>query len=61
MNRSEHYKSDEYEKDSPDVKGITRADAATRNNNEIRHETWNEINSNMLKIIQEKKYEWEKT
>jgi len=61
MNRSEHYKSDEYEKENPDFSGIAKADFDTRNSNEIRHETWNELNMSLGTIIKEKKYEWTPT
>jgi len=59
MGKNEHDKTDEYLLDNPDFKKITRCDYLTRKNNEIRHETWNELNDILIKIIKEKKYDWE--
>lgn len=59
MCEKEHDKMDEFVKDSPDFKKITQADFLTRKNNEVRHDTWNELNEVLIKIIKEKKYDWE--
>lgn len=59
MGKNEHFKSDEYILDNPDFKKITQADFLTRKNNEVRHETWDELNDVLIKIIGEKKYDWE--
>lgn len=54
----EHFKMDEIIKDNPDFRKITQADYLTRKNNEIRHDTWNELNITLIKVIEEKKYDW---
>jgi len=59
MSKKEHDKMDEFITDNPNFKKITELDFLTRKNNEIRHETWNELNETLLKIIKEKKYDWE--
>ncbi len=59
MCKKEHGKMDEFILDNPDYKKITELDFLTRKNNEVRHETWNELNETLLKIIREKKYDWE--
>lgn len=59
MCHMEHFKMDEFIKDSPDFKKITQADYLTRKNNEIRHDTWNDLNDTLTKIIKEQKYDWE--
>jgi hypothetical protein len=59
MCKKEHDKMDEFILDNPDFKKITELDFLTRKNNETRHETWNELNETLFKIIKEKKYDWE--
>ncbi len=58
MMEKEHFKMDEFVLDNPDYKKITQADYLTRKNNEIRHETWDDLNGTLIKIISDKKYDW---
>jgi hypothetical protein len=60
MCKEEHFKMDEFSLENPDFKRITQADFLTRKNNEIRHDSWNELNETLISIIREKKYDWEK-
>ena len=60
MCEKEHLKMDELLLDVPDFKKITQADFLTRKNNEVRHDSWNELNESLATIIQEKKYDWER-
>jgi len=55
----EHFKMDEFAKEKPDFKRITQADFLTRKNNEVRHDSWNEINENLSTTIRENSYDWE--
>jgi len=59
MCEKEHFKMDEFTLDKPDFKKITQADFLTRKNNEVRHDSWNELNESLATIIREKKYDWE--
>jgi hypothetical protein len=59
MCKYEHAKMIEYALDKPDFEKIARLDFLTRKSNEIRHETWNELNETLSQIIKEKKYDWE--
>ncbi len=59
MCEKEHFKWDEYVKDEPDLKKIAQADFLTAKNNQIRHDTWNDLNDTLNTIIKEKKYDWE--
>jgi len=59
MCKEEHLKMDEFSLEKPDFKRIMQADYLTRKNNEIRHDSWNELNETLNSIIREKKYYWE--
>jgi hypothetical protein len=59
MCKKEHDKMDEFILEAPDFKKITELDFLTRKNNEVRHETWNELNDTISEIIKNKKYDWE--
>lgn len=59
MCKNEHAKMGEFVLDNPDYLKIAKLDYLTRKNNEIRHDTWNELNDALSKIIEEKKYDWE--
>lgn len=59
MCEKEHYKWEEYVKDKPNLRKIAQADFLTGKNNEVRHDTWNDLNEALITIIKEKKYNWE--
>ena len=42
----------------PDSQRFKTLDFITRKNNEIRHETWGELEKVIVEIISEKKYDW---